>query len=74
LSKQKNVQRWCSYQAGTNQVPGFPLRTGLNGLQVDHRVDQELVTKMAAEGFAVPEFNPNAANAAQAEGGEGRGN
>ncbi len=55
-------------------MPGFPLRTGFNGLQVDHWVDQELVTEMAVEGFVVPELDPNAANVAQAEGGEGRGN
>jgi hypothetical protein len=36
-------------------------------------VDQELVTKMAAEGFVAPELAPNVANAAQAEGGKGKG-
>ncbi len=35
---------------------------------------QELLTEMAAGGFVVPELDPNAANAAQAEGGEGNGN
>jgi hypothetical protein len=68
------AQHWYAFQARTNQASGFPLRTGLNDLQVDHWVDQELVTKMAAEGFVVPELDPNAANAAQAEGGEGWGN
>jgi hypothetical protein len=58
----------------TNELPGFPLRTGFNGLKVDLWVDQELLTKMAAEGFVAPELDPNAANAVQAEGGEGRGN
>jgi hypothetical protein len=38
---------------------------------MEHWVDQELVAKMAVEGFVVPELNPNAANAAQAEGGKG---
>ncbi len=37
-------------------------------------MDQELLTKMVTEGFVVPELDPDAANAAQAEGGEGRGN
>jgi hypothetical protein len=50
---------------------GFPLRTGCNGLEVDPWVDQELLTKMAKEGFVVPELDPNAANAAQAEGRKG---
>ncbi len=68
------VYRWYTYQARTNQAPGFPLRTGFNGLQVNHRVDQELVTKDATEGFLAPELDPNAANATQAEDGEGRGN
>jgi hypothetical protein len=31
-------------------------------------VDQELLTKMAREGFVAPELDPNAVNAAQAEG------
>jgi hypothetical protein len=68
------VKRWYAYQARTNQAPGFPLRTGLNGLQMDHQLDQELVTEMATEGFVAPELDPNAVNAAQAEGGEGKGN
>ena len=55
-------------------MPGFPLRTGYNGLEVDPRVDQELLSKIAAGGFVVPELDPNAANAAQAEGGEGNDN
>ncbi len=33
-------------------------------------MDQELATKMAAEVFVMPELDPNAANAAQAEGGK----
>jgi hypothetical protein len=70
----KNAQRWYAYQARTNQALGFPLRTGLNGLQVDHQLDKELVTKMTAEGFVVPELSPDAANAAQAESEEGKGN
>ena len=65
---------WYAYQARTNEAPGFPLRTGFNGLEVDPWVDQELMTKMAAGGFVAPELDPNAANAAQAEGGEGNGN
>jgi hypothetical protein len=68
------VQHWYAYQARTNEVPGFPLRTGFNGLDVDPWVDQELLTKMAAGGFVEPELDPNAANTAQAEGGEGNGN
>jgi hypothetical protein len=59
------------HQARTNQAPGFPLRTGLNGLEVDHQWGQ---TKMAAEEFVVAELDPNAVNAAQAKGGEGKGN
>ncbi len=58
----------------TNEALGFPLRTGVNGLWVDPWVDQELLTEMAGGGFVVPELDPNAANAAQAEGGEGNDN
>jgi hypothetical protein len=74
LSRQKFVQCWCTYQARTNEAPGFPLRTGYNGLEVDPRVDQELLSKIAAGGFVVPELDPNAANAAQAEGSIGNDN
>jgi hypothetical protein len=70
----KIVQHWYADQARTNQVPGFPLRTGLNGLEVNHEWDQEVVNEMAAEGLVAPELDPNAANAAQAKGGEGKGN
>ncbi len=52
----------------------FPLRTGLNGLEVDHQWGQEVVTKIVAKGFVALELNPNMANAAQAKGGEGKGN
>jgi hypothetical protein len=68
------AQHWYAYQARTNQARGFPLRTGLNGLQVDHQWDCEVVAKMAAEEFVTLELDPNAANAAQAKGGEGKGN
>jgi hypothetical protein len=70
----KIVQRWYTYHTRTNEVWGFPLRTGFNGLEVDSWVDQELLTKMAAEGFVAPELDPNAGNATQTECGEGRGN
>jgi hypothetical protein len=72
LSKHEFVQRWCTYQVKTNQAPGFPLRTGMNGLEVNHRLGGKLAAKMAAEGFVAPELNPNTANAAQAEGGGGK--
>jgi hypothetical protein len=68
------AQRWYAYQTRTNEVPGFRLRTGCNGLGVDPRVDQELLSKIAAGGFVAPELDPNAANAAQAEGEEGNDN
>ena len=69
------VQCWYAYQARTNEAPGFLLRTCFNGLEVDPWVDQELLTKMAVGGFVGPEseLDPNAANAAQTEGGEGKG-
>ncbi len=44
-------------------MPRFLLRTGFEDLQVDHWVDQELVTKMATEGFVAPELDLNAVNA-----------
>jgi hypothetical protein len=56
------MQRWCGYQARTNEVPGFPLRTGYNGLEVDPQVDQELLSKIATGGLVAPEMDPNAAN------------
>jgi hypothetical protein len=68
------VQRWYDYQARTNEAPGFPLRTGFNGLEVDHWVDQKLLSDIVLGGFVVPELDPNAANAAQAGGGEGNDN
>ena len=46
------------------------MRTGFNGLEVNHQMVEELLTEMAAEGFVVPEEDPNAADAAQAEDGE----
>jgi hypothetical protein len=67
----KIAQRWYAYQARTHEAPGFPLRTGNNGLEVDPWVDQELLTKMAKEGFVAQGLDTNAADAAQAEGGEG---
>jgi hypothetical protein len=30
-------QRWYAYQAITKQAPGFPLITGLNGLEVNYK-------------------------------------
>ncbi len=68
------AQHWYAYQARKNEVPGFPLTSGYNGLEVDPRADQEILSKIAAGGFMVPEFDLNAANAAQAEGGEGNDN
>ncbi len=50
------------------------METGYNGLEVDPRVDQELLSNIATGGFVAPELDPNAASAAQAEGGEGNGN
>jgi hypothetical protein len=46
----------------------------MNGLEVDHQLEQEMVAKMAAEGFVVPELNLNTENAAQAKGGGGKSN
>jgi hypothetical protein len=43
-------------------------------LQGPYQLHQEVVTQMATERFVAPELDPNAANAAQAEGGEGKGN
>jgi hypothetical protein len=37
-------------------------------------VDQELLTEMVEKGFVAPELDPNAPNAAQAEGREGNDN
>jgi hypothetical protein len=65
------AQCWYAYQARTNEAPGIPLKTGYNGLWVDPWVDQKLLSKIATGGLVVPEFAPNAVNAAQAEGGEG---
>ncbi len=65
------AQRWYAYQARTNEAPVFPLRIGHNGLVVDLWVDQELLSKVAAGGLMAPELDPNAANAAQAEGIKG---
>jgi hypothetical protein len=48
--------------------------TGMNGLVVNHQWRQEIVAKMAADGFVAPELNPGAANVAQAEGEHGTGN
>jgi hypothetical protein len=50
------------------------LRTGYDGFEVDPWVDQELLSKIAAGGFMAPELDPNAENAAQAEGKEGNDN
>jgi hypothetical protein len=68
------AHRRYAYQARIDEAPGFPLRTGYNGLEVDPRVDQELLSKIATGGLVVPELDPNTANAAQAEGGEGNDN
>ncbi len=54
------VQRWYAIRQGHMRRRGFPLRTDCNGLEVDPWVDQELLTKMAKEGFVVPELDPNA--------------
>jgi hypothetical protein len=35
------VQCWYAYPLRTNDVLGFPLRTGFNGLEVDRWVDQK---------------------------------
>jgi hypothetical protein len=48
------------------------LRNGLNGLEADHQWGQDVVTNMAVEGLMALELNPNAANAVEAEGGEGK--
>ncbi len=74
LSKNIFAECWYAYEARTNEAPGFPLRTGYNRLEVNHWVDQELLSKIAAGGFMAPELDPNAVNAAQAEGGEGNDN
>ncbi len=55
-------QCWYTYQARMNEAPGFPLRTGFNGLWVDPWVDQELLTKMATKGLVAPDMDPNGAN------------
>ncbi len=68
------MQRWYAYQAKTNQVPGFPLRTGMNGLEVNHRLRGKLAAEMVAEGFVATKLNLNTRNAAQAQGGGGKGN
>jgi hypothetical protein len=68
------MQRWYAYQARTNEAPGFPLRIGYNGLEVDPQVDQELLSEIAAGRFVAPELDPNVANDVQAEGGGGNDN
>jgi hypothetical protein len=68
------AQCWYAYQARTNEAPGFPLRIGYNGLEVDPWVDKELLSKIAVGGFVAPELDPNAVNDAQAEGEEGNDN
>jgi hypothetical protein len=72
-SYQEYMQRWYDYQVRMNQMPGFPLRTSMNGLEVNHQWGQEIVAKMAADGFVAPELNPDAANAVQADGESGTG-
>jgi hypothetical protein len=74
VSNQELTQRWYAYQVRMNQAPGFPLRTGMNGLEVNHQWGQEIMAKMAADGFVAPELNPDAATAAQAEGEGEKGN
>ncbi len=55
-------------------MPGFPLRTGFNGLELNHQLGHKISAEMAADGFLAPEFHPNAAIAAQAEGDNGKSN
>jgi hypothetical protein len=74
VSNQECMQHWYSYQVRINQAPGFLLGTGMNHLEVNHQWGQEIAAKMAADGFVVPELNPDATNAAQAEGTGGTGN
>jgi hypothetical protein len=68
------AQHWYAYQVKTTEAPGFPLRIGYNGLEVDPWVDQESLSKIATRGFMAPELDPNAGNSAQAEGREGNDN
>ena len=58
------MQHQYAYQVRMNQAPGFLLRTCFNGLEVNHQWGQEIVAKMAADGFVAPELNPSAANVA----------
>jgi hypothetical protein len=76
ISNQEFTHCWYAYQVKMNQVPGFLLRTRMNGLEVNHQwgQEQEIAAKMAADGFVAPELNQDAVNAAQAEGEGGTGN
>jgi hypothetical protein len=74
VSNQEFTQHWCTYQVRVNQAPGFPLGTGMNGLEVNHQGGQAIVAKMVPDGFVAPELNPDTANAGQAEDEGGTGN
>ncbi len=52
-------------------MPGLPLTTGLNGLEVNYKLGCEIAAKMAVDRFVAQELNPNSANGAQAEGAGG---
>jgi hypothetical protein len=49
------------------------LTTGTNGVEVNHKLGRKIAAEMTADVFVAPELNPNAANAAQAEGAGGNG-
>jgi hypothetical protein len=68
------IQRWQAYQANIKKAPGLPLRTGLNGLEVNYKLGREVAAKMVVDGFVAPLLNPNAANVTQVEGVGGNGN
>ncbi len=72
MSNQEFTQRRYAYQAKINQAPGLPLTTGLNGLEVNYKLER--AAEMAVDRFVAPVLSPNGANAVQMEGVGGNGN
>ncbi len=74
MSNQEFTWLWYAYQEKISRVPGLPWTTGMNGLEVNHKLGCKIAVKMVVDGFVAPELNPNATNAAHAAGGGGNGN
>ncbi len=46
-----------AYQTITKQASGFPLKTGINGLEVKYKLGREVAAEMSVVGFEAPVLN-----------------